>query len=126
MKLVIDMNLSPEWVAVLQRHGWEAVHWSTVGNPRATDAEIMTWAKATGHVVFTHDLGFGTLLAASDAQGPSVIQVRTQDVTPGHLETLLVAVLRAHRVVLDAGALVTVDEARSRVRILPIKGGESA
>lgn len=121
MKLVIDMNLSPEWAAVLQRHGWEAVHWSTVGNPRATDSEIMAWAHATGHVVFTHDLGFGALLAATDAQGPSVIQVRTQDVTPGHLETLLVAALRAHDIILEEGALVTVDEARSRVRILPLK-----
>ena len=121
MKLLIDMNLSPEWVAVLQRHGWEAIHWSTVGNPRATDPEIMRWANASGHVVFTHDLGFGALLAATDAQGPSVIQVRTQDVTPQHLEPLLVAALRAHGVALEEGALVTVDEARSRVRILPIK-----
>ena len=121
MKLVVDMNLSPDWVAVLQRHGWETVHWSTVGNPRATDPEIMAWAKATGHVVFTHDLGFGGLLAATDAGGPSVIQVRTQDVTPAHLETVLVAALRTHQPVLEDGALVSVDEARSRVRILPLK-----
>jgi predicted nuclease of predicted toxin-antitoxin system len=51
VKLVIDMNLSPEWVAVLQRHGWDAVHWSSVGNPRATDPEIMAWAKAAQSVV---------------------------------------------------------------------------
>ena len=62
MKLVIDMNLSLEWVAVLQRHGFQAVHWPTVGNPRAGDAEIMTWARATGHMVFTHDLGVGHCL----------------------------------------------------------------
>ena len=124
MKLVVDMNLSPDWVAVLQRHGWETVHWSTVGNPRATDPEIMAWANASGHVVFTHDLGFGGLLAATDAGGPSVIQVRTQDVTPAHLEPVLVAALRSHQSVLEEGALVTVDEARSRVRILPIKRSE--
>ena len=120
MKLVIDMNLSPEWAAVLERHGWEAVHWSSVGNPRATDPEIMAWARVDHHVVFTHDLGFGTLLALTAAEGPSVIPVRTQDVTPQHLETTLVAALRAHASALDEGALVTVDETRSRVRILPI------
>jgi predicted nuclease of predicted toxin-antitoxin system len=81
----------------------------------------MAWANATGHIVFTHDLGFGALLAATAAQGPSVIQVRTQDVTPRHLETLLVSALRAHQVVLEEGALVTVDEARFRARILPLK-----
>lgn len=121
MKFVIDMNLSPDWVAVLQRHGWQAIHWSSVGNPLATDPEIMSWANARGYVVFTHDLGFGALLTATDAQGPSVIQVRTQDVTPQHLEPLLVAALRDHGVTLEEGAMVTVDEARSRVRILPIK-----
>jgi predicted nuclease of predicted toxin-antitoxin system len=121
VKVVIDMNLSPEWEAVLRRHGIQAVHWSTVGKPQATDAEIMVWARATGHTVFTHDLGFGALLAAAAARGPSVIQVRTQDVTPGCLETVLVTALQAHRAALENGALVTVDEARSRVRILPLE-----
>ena len=46
MRLLVDMNLSPEWVAVLNRAGWEAIHWSTVGNPRAEDEEIMAWARA--------------------------------------------------------------------------------
>ena len=27
VKLLPDMNLSPDWVPVLERHGWEAVHW---------------------------------------------------------------------------------------------------
>lgn len=120
MKLVIDMNLSPEWVAVLQRHGSDAVHWSSVGDPRATDPEVMAWAKAAQHVVFTHNLDFGAILAATRAEGPSVFQVRTQDVTPAHLEPLVVAALRSHEAALQDGALVTVDETRSRVRILPI------
>jgi hypothetical protein len=35
VRLVIDMNLSVEWVAELAGAGWSAVHWSTVGDPRA-------------------------------------------------------------------------------------------
>jgi hypothetical protein len=31
------------------------------GNPRADDATIIPWALTHGHVVFTHDLGFGTV-----------------------------------------------------------------
>ena len=50
-----------------------------------------------------------------------MIQVRTQDITPGHLESIVVAALQAHGAVLEDGALMTVDEARSRVRILPLK-----
>lgn len=121
MKLVIDMNLSPDWVEVLQRSGWDAVHWSTVGNPRATDPEVTAWAKAADRVIFTHDLDFGAILAATRAEGPSVFQVRTQDVSPAHLERLVVAALRAHEAALVNGALVTIDEVRSRVRILPIR-----
>jgi len=43
MKLLIDMNLSPDWVAVFEKQGWQALHWSAVGDPRATDRVIMEW-----------------------------------------------------------------------------------
>lgn len=47
MKLLIDMNLSPDWIAVFEQQEWEALYWSTVGDPRATDSVIMEWAR--GH-----------------------------------------------------------------------------
>ena len=75
-----------------------------------------------GYIVFTHDLDFGTLLAVTHAEGPSLIQVRTQDVLPSHLEHVVVAVLQQQEHALQAGALVTVDESTSRVRILPLDG----
>ena len=120
MKLVVDMNLSPEWVAVFQGAGWEAVHWSTVGNPRAEDNEIMAWARAQKHVVFTHDLDFGTLLALTRVGSPSVIQVRTQDVTPAAIGGLVVRALRQFEDALKKGALIVLDEARARARVLPL------
>src|SRR2546427_11755648 len=96
MKLLVDMNLSPRWVEVIRRNGWEAAHWSSIGDPRATDREIMDYARAQGYIVFTHDLDFGTLLAVTRAEGPSVIQVRAQDVMPEHLETVVVGALRQY------------------------------
>jgi len=120
MKILVDMNLSPDWVAVLTNHGLAAVHWSTVGDPRAEDTVIMDWARDNGYVVFTHDLDFGAALALTQAEGPSVIQVRTQDVTPEHLEPQLINVLENNRAQLAAGCLIVLDEGRSRVRILPL------
>jgi len=120
MKILVDMNLSPAWVTVLTNHGITAVHWSTVGDPRAEDPVIMDWARANGYVVFTHDLDFGAVLALTQAEGPSVIQVRTQDLTPEHLEAALIDVLENNRSLLEAGCLIVLDEARSRVRILPL------
>jgi predicted nuclease of predicted toxin-antitoxin system len=80
----------------------------------------MDWARAHRCVVFTHDLDFGATLAATRAAGPSVIQVRAQDFSFTHLEAILVATLRRHEAELEAGALIVVDEARARVRVLPL------
>jgi predicted nuclease of predicted toxin-antitoxin system len=120
LRLLIDMNLSPEWVAELARHGYDAVHWSTVGDPRAADSAIMAWARANGRVVFTHDLDFGTLLALTHADGPSVLQVRGQNILPEHMGGLVAAGLRQYQAALAAGALVVVEQKKSRVRVLPI------
>jgi predicted nuclease of predicted toxin-antitoxin system len=122
MKILIDMNLSPQWCGVFARHGWEAVHWSTVGDPRAPDGVLMSWACAHGYVVLTHDLDFGTLLAITGAEAPSVVQIRTQDVLPTSAEALFVAALRQFEPLLEGGALVVVDEARARARVLPLRG----
>lgn len=120
VNVLVDMNLSPDWVPVLQRHGWSAVHWSTVGDPRATDRTIMDWAAANGYIVFTHDLDFGAMLALMCATGPSVLQIRADNVLPDHLEDVVIAALKQHDADLASGALVVVDESKSRVRVLPI------
>ena len=119
LQIIIDMNLSPDWVPFLTAHGWNVEHWSAVGDPRATDLEIMAWSIINNRVVFTHDLDFGTLLALTHASGPSVIQVRTQDALPDRLGPVVLAALRQHEPDLKAGALVVVDVASCRVRILP-------
>ena len=120
MKILVDMNLSPSWVPALERHGWSAAHWADVGDPRAADRVIMDWAADHGYVVFTHDMDFGTMLALSHEGTPSVLQIRAQDVFPIHLERTVLAALAQHEVDLSSGALVVVDETRSRVRLLPI------
>jgi predicted nuclease of predicted toxin-antitoxin system len=120
IKILIDMNLSPEWVSVLQDAGWPAVHWSAVGDPKATDRTIMDWADANGYAVFTHDLDFGTILALTHKSGPSVLQVRGQDVLPDHIGNLVVAAIGQHESDLENGALVVIEESKNRVRILPI------
>ena len=118
--LLIDMSLSPEWVAALVREGYPALHWSTIGDPRAADTTIMAWARANVFVVFTHDLDFGTILALTHADGPSVLQVRGQHVLPEHMGPMVIAALRQYEAELIAGALVVVEEKKSRVRVLPL------
>ncbi|MDI6853223.1 MAG: DUF5615 family PIN-like protein [Deltaproteobacteria bacterium] len=122
MKILIDMNLPPRWVDIFAKAGNEAVHWSQVGAPTASDREIMTWAKENDYIVFTHDLDFSALLAATQGAGPSVIQVRTQNILPEAGGDLVMDSLKRFRSELEKGAIITIDPIRSRVRILPLKG----
>ncbi|MFM6255795.1 MAG: DUF5615 family PIN-like protein, partial [Dolichospermum sp.] len=43
---------------------------------------------------FTHDLDFGSLLAATGANTPSVIQIRTQDILPSSIEDIVISALK--------------------------------
>lgn len=121
MKVVIDMNLTPAWVEFLAANGLEAQHWSAVGSPRASDDAVMSWARANGHVVLTHDLDFGALLALAGLIGPSVVLLRAQDVMPDAIGVRVLAVLRAHAKEIEQGALVVLDDTNARVRVLPVR-----
>jgi len=120
MNLVVDMNRSPDWIAVLNAAGHAAVHWSEIGSPDAKDRVVLSWPRRNNHVVFTHDLDFGAILAATNADAPSVVQIRTQDPSPAHCAPLVLYVLRRHEAALATGALVVADEDRTRVRLLPL------
>jgi len=126
MKLLLDMNLSPEWVRLLQEAGHDAVHWSVVGEPTATDRTIMAWARANDRVVFTHDLDFGHILAATAAEGPSVIQIRTQDIAPNVAGPVVLRALRQFSRHLERGALLVIHEGKSRARLLPLRPSRKA
>ena len=80
----------------------------------------MEWARINQYVVFTHDLDFGALLAATHVEGPSVIQVRAQDILPEHLERLVVEAMRQYEALLESGSLIIVNENTLRARILPL------
>ena len=97
MKLLVDMNLSPRWVERLARHGFEAVHWSTIGAATAPDVEILTWANEHAFVLITNDLDFSAILAASGGAWPSVVQIRTQDLLSDVVVSIVAKALDAHR-----------------------------
>jgi predicted nuclease of predicted toxin-antitoxin system len=120
MKLLVDMNLSPRWVSLLADAGIEAAHWSTLGAATAPDFELMIFAKDNGYVVLTHDLDFGAILAATHGEGPSVVQIRAQDVTPESIGASVIDALRQMADELNAGALLTIDPNHTRVRLLPL------
>ncbi|TAH41847.1 MAG: hypothetical protein EYC67_16865 [Betaproteobacteria bacterium] len=121
MKLLVDMNLSPRWVELLADGGVEAAHWSTLGAMNAPDAAIMAFARVHGYVVLTHDLDFSAILAATQGEKPSVVQIRAGDVSPDAIGRPVLDALRQMTDELERGALVTVDPSRTRIRVLPLQ-----
>ena len=121
MKLLVDMNLSPSWVDRLARHGFEAVHWSTIGAAIAPDSEILTWANEHGFVVITNDLDFSAILAAGRGASPTVVQIRNQDLLSDVVLSTVASALDAHRDDIERGALLSIDEAGTRVSVLPVR-----
>jgi predicted nuclease of predicted toxin-antitoxin system len=122
MKILVDMNLSPAWVEFLVAAGFEAIHWSRVGRFDAHDDDVMRWAADHGHILLTSDLDFGAILAATQERRPSVLQLRSDVLTLDAIGTIVLATLRqAHQELID-GALVSVDAARARLRVLPLHG----
>jgi predicted nuclease of predicted toxin-antitoxin system len=121
VKILIDMNLSPRWATVLKDTGLEAIHWSEIGPASAPDPAIMAYAADNGFVILTNDLDFGIALAIANTEKPSIVQIRGEDLRPTSIANRVVPALRQMQTELEAGALLTIDPKRTRLRILPLR-----
>lgn len=77
--------------------------------------------RARTATLSSHDLDFTTILALGWCVGAECPSGSHQDVTSAHLEGSVVAALTEHANEIESGAIVVVDETRSRVRILPMR-----
>lgn len=122
MRFLIDMNLSPRIAESLGALGHDAVHLREEGLQRLPDLEVFAKAAIEERVVITGDLGFGDLVASSAGKTVSVIQFRLSNMDASHVIGRLEAVLPRVEGAFENGAIVTVEDARERVRALPIGG----
>ena len=120
MKVLVDMNLSTEWVGLIVEAGHDAIHWSALGPADAGDDELFERARADGCVVLTNDLDFGIELVTRSLPGPSVMQLRSADLRPSVLGAVVLRAMRDHAEAIDRGVLITIDPSRARVRLLEL------
>ena len=120
MKILVDMNLSPDWTTFLNEQGHEAIHWSSVGSATAHDREIARWARENDTAVLTSDLDFGAILALDDVSKPSVIQIRSEVTLPSGIGRLVAEAIQRAEPDLLSGAVLTVGLGQPRIRILPL------
>ncbi len=76
IRLLADMNISPQTVAFLRQRGWDIIRIPEVLPATASDREILEFARQQERVIVTQDLDFSTLLALSGYNQPSLITLR--------------------------------------------------
>jgi predicted nuclease of predicted toxin-antitoxin system len=81
----------------------------------------MRWAAENDHIVLTNDLDFGAILAATHGTKPSVVQIRGDLLLPHEIGGAVVRAIHQARQELLEGALISIDVAHARLRILPLK-----
>ena len=120
MTFLLDMNMSTRCVGLLADRGFNAIHWSTVGDPKDEDEVLVEYALTHNLVIITFDLDFGAILSATSSFAPSVVLIRPAFAHPEDFMPQLTSALASARVALFSGALVLVELDRIRIRPLPI------
>ena len=122
MRLLIDENLSFRIAQQLQDAGHDAVHVTAVGLDDTDDHVILAWAASERRVVVTADADFSEMVALAEAEGPSVMQLRSADhLVPAEQAVLIIAAIGEAEEDLEAGAVASVRPGQLRVRLLPIQ-----
>jgi len=120
MKFLCDMGIAGSTLTWLEKNGHDAKHLRDEGLQRLSDDEIFAKAKNEGRIILTFDLDFSDIAAGAGTTLPSVIIFRLIDERPANINRRLNVVLQEAEQALSEGAIVSVDEARYRVRRLPI------
>jgi predicted nuclease of predicted toxin-antitoxin system len=121
MKFLADMGVSLSTVQALRAEKYDALHLREQNLIRLSDAEILEKATREQRVILTFDLDFGDLLATGTHSFPSVIIFRLRDETPRSVTARLQQLLAQRTPEIENGALVIVEDARLRLRRLPLE-----
>ena len=119
-RVLLDQGLPRSAASLLRDEGWDVVHTGEIGLSRATDREILDFARTEERVIITLDSDFHTILAVTNASSPSVIRIRLEGLRGPDFALLIRRIWPKVEPQLKKGAMVTVSESAIRIRNIPV------
>lgn len=114
------MGVSPRVADWLRERGHDAIHLRDDGLHRMPNGQIFARAVEESRIVLTFDLDFGEIVAMTQGSAASVIVFRLRNTRTENVISRLSAVLTESTEALSQGAMVVVEDARHRIRPLPV------
>ena len=99
----------------------DAIHWSRLGQANVPDHEIFAHARVESLVILTQDLDFSPILFETAASGPSTILLRVGDELNYETRRRVAGIILQCRSEIESGALLVIDEQKTRLRTLPLR-----
>lgn len=120
MRFLADMGIAVRIVQWLREKGHDVVHLREEGLHSLPNGEIFKKAVAENRILLAFDLDFGEIVAFSSRQLANVIIFRLRNTRTDFIWKRLEDVLIVSEDLIEERAVVIVEEARYRVRKLPI------
>ena len=116
-RLLADMGISLRVVEGLRNAGYDVIHAGAIGFARADDRALFSRAVDESRTVITFDLDFAEIVALTGGRHTGVIILRLRDARSDAVLRRLRVVLGACAEDLSAGALISVEDTRYRIRL---------
>jgi predicted nuclease of predicted toxin-antitoxin system len=120
MRFVADMGVSWRVVEWLRAEGHDAIHLREQQLHRLPNGGIFTKAADEQRVILTWDLDFTEIVALSETRLVSAVVFRLLNTRSENVIRRLARVLSESARDLEEGAIISVEDRRHRVRLLPI------
>jgi predicted nuclease of predicted toxin-antitoxin system len=120
MQFLADIGVSRHVVTWLREQGQDATHLRDEGLQTLENGAIFTKSFRESRIILTWDLDFTEIVALSKTGNVSAVVFRLMNTRSDHVIERLARVLLESAQDLEEGAIISVEEGRHRVRLLPL------